>query len=247
MAGMLLRHNVFQFFLPFVTTAAVKEQGQVAEANKMGSFMSCVCLLSQTQMCPLYYASAKRVKLIFWVWDLRSTGIFSQRIVAVPYQNFHVKGFWFYVSSILFLKMILNKHRILYLFYSDFNDAFPSPGFTSEKWKSFRCILSFILFKTYTKHKSSCYFMDVNGFLLRCEADLTSQFWFVKEFSCSTMELLTQDFSRIVRRESSVNMASIERNVAFSLFSLFLLFQEITLQVRKACVCECWRFKLSHI
>lgn len=79
--------------------------------------------------------------------------------------------------------------------------------------------------------------MDVNGFLLHCEADLTSQFWFVKEFSYSTMELLTQDFRRVVRRESSVNMGSIERNVASSLFPLFLLFQEITLQLRKACVC----------
>ena len=78
--------------------------------------------------------------------------------------------------------------------------------------------------------------MNVYGFLLPCEADLTSQFWFVKEFSYSTMELLTQDFRRVVRRESSVNIGSIERNVASSLFPLFLLFQEITLQVRKTYV-----------
>jgi hypothetical protein len=50
------------------------------------------------------------------------------------------------------------------------------------------------------------------------------------------MELLTQDFRRVVRRESSVNIGNIERNVASSLFPLFLLFQEITLQVRKAYV-----------
>jgi len=29
----------------------------------MGSFMSCVCLHSQTQMFPVYYACAKPVKL----------------------------------------------------------------------------------------------------------------------------------------------------------------------------------------
>lgn len=163
-------------------------------------------------------------------WDI------SQRIVAIPYPNCLVKWIGFYVSSILFLKTILDNRRDLYRFNSDLNDAFPSPGFTSEKWKSFRCILSFIWFKTYMKRKSSSYFMNVYGVLPPCEADLASQFWFVKEFSYSTMELLTQDFRRVVRRESSVNIGNIERNVASSLFPLFLLFQEITLQVRKAYV-----------
>jgi hypothetical protein len=51
------------------------------------------------------------------------------------------------------------------------------------------------------------------------------------------MELLTQDFRRVVRRESSVNTSSIEKIVASSLFPFFLLFQEIALQERKACVC----------
>ena len=53
--------------------------------------------------------------------------------MAIPYENFLVKGIGFYVSSILFLKMILDNCRDLYRFNSDFNDAFPSPGFTSEK------------------------------------------------------------------------------------------------------------------
>jgi hypothetical protein len=44
-----------------------------------------------------------------------------------------LKGFGFYVSSILFLKMIRDNRRILYRFNFDFYDAFPSPGFTSEK------------------------------------------------------------------------------------------------------------------
>jgi hypothetical protein len=58
----------------------------------------------------------------------------------------------------------------------------------------------------------------------------------MKEFSYSTMELLTRDFRLVVLRDSSVNMGSIEKNVASSLFPFFLLFQEITSPLRKACV-----------
>jgi len=50
------------------------------------------------------------------------------------------------------------------------------------------------------------------------------------------MELLTQDFSRVVRRESSVNMASIERNVAFSL-SLSFFYSKKSLYKLERPVC----------
>jgi hypothetical protein len=50
------------------------------------------------------------------------------------------------------------------------------------------------------------------------------------------MELLTQDFRRSVRIESSANIGRIERNVASSLFPLLLLLQAFTSPARKACV-----------
>jgi len=156
MAGMLLRHNVFQFLLSFIITTAIKEKDRVAEVNLKWGVLWVVSVCSVKPRCVLCFTHVQSEWNFNFVrlrsalcWDI------SQRIVANPYQNCLVKGTGFCVGSILFLKMILDNRGDLYRFHSDFNDSFPSPGFTSEKWKSFRCVLSFIWFKTYTKHKSS--------------------------------------------------------------------------------------------
>jgi len=53
MAGMLLRHKVFQVFLSFITSAVVKEKGRVAEANLKWEVLWVVSVCSVKPRCVL--------------------------------------------------------------------------------------------------------------------------------------------------------------------------------------------------